>query len=411
MQTTNTLSKHAAKLELLAPAGNLVSLRAALNAGADAVYLGLTTFNMRAGAANFALDDLPAVRAACDAAGARAYLTLNTIIYPGERAGLNHLMDRAEPWIDAVICWDPAVISACRKRGIPFHISTQASVANPEAAQFYRDLGAERIVLARENTLEDIRTIRQETDIVVEAFAHGAMCVSQSGRCFLSQFASGHSANRGECLQNCRREYEIRDLDDNGLSYRIGSNYILSAKDLCTLPILDQLIEAGVSSFKIEGRSKSARYVGTVVSCYRTALDAAGNGALSAALKNKLVAALRTVYNRDFSTGFYLGRPIADFAAGGGSQATRIKRNVGGVLNYYRTSAVVEIQVQDGHVSEGDTLVIEGPTTGSVEIQATGIRQHAASSRDPATPSITVACASRVRENDRVFKLVPREAN
>ncbi|MCX8147630.1 MAG: U32 family peptidase, partial [Candidatus Woesearchaeota archaeon] len=289
-----------AKPELLSPVFDLVSLRAAISAGADAVYFGLKGLNMRITAKNFELGQLKNIVKICHENNVKAYLTLNTIIYDEDMKKLEAMIKEAKKAkVDAVICWDPAVIMQARKitKGkIPLHISTQASVSNSEAARFYKKLGAKRIILARELNLKQIKDIKNKVNIEIECFVHGAMCVSMSGRCFMSQFVFGRSANRGDCLQPCRRSYIIKDKEE-GFELELGNNYVLSPMDLCTLPFIEKLIEAGIDAFKIEGRARSPEYVKVVTECYRKAIDAYFDKKLTPELKQELMNKLRTVYN------------------------------------------------------------------------------------------------------------------
>lgn len=403
-----TSSDPAVRPELLAPAGDFTCLRAAIQAGADAVYFGVGGLNMRATAQNFTVADLPEIGQICRGAGVRAYLAANTIVFAAEFPALRALLTAAVGHVDAVICWDPAVIGLCRELGLPIHISTQASVANATAAAFYRDLGACRVVPARECTLAEIRTIREEAGIEVETFVHGAMCVSYSGRCFLSQDVFGKSGNRGACLQPCRREYLVTEVED-GDQYILGQDYVMSARDLCTLPLLDELIEARIDSFKIEGRNRNPEYVATVVGCYRRAIDAYFAGTLDTALKEELVGLAEGVFNRTFSTGFYHGRPIAEFAGSRGNQAEYRKEAVGLVLNYYRRAQVVEILVQSNAFAVGDELLIQGPTTGVVRFRPEEIQIDGKPVNPAPRAAVTCRLAERVRIGDKVFVQVPRE--
>ena len=296
--------------ELLAPAGNWAMLRAAVDAGCDAVYFGLKILNMRATANNFEISELSKVVKFCHDNKIRAHLTLNIIIYEDELEKAELVVKEAKKAnIDAIICWDLSVIRLCKKHDVPFHISTQASISNSESAKFYADLGAERIILARECTLEQIKDLKSKVgNLPIETFIHGAMCVAVSGRCFMSQFSYCKSANKGDCIQPCRRSYKIID-EETGKEFSVENNYIMSAKDLCTMPILDKIVDAGISSLKIEGRAKAPEYVKTVVSCYRKAIDAIGNDTFTEDLKLKLYNELKISFNRDFSFGFYLGNP------------------------------------------------------------------------------------------------------
>ncbi len=264
--------------ELIAPAGDRTSLLAALQAGADAIYFGAEGYNMRAASKSFGTDDFPDIAALCGRHGAKAYLALNTLICDRELDTVDDMVKAAsEKGLDAVICWDQAVVDACRRNGMPFHLSTQASVSNYAAVRHYASLGANMIVLARELTLEQVEaitaSIREDgLDLRIECFVHGAMCMAVSGRCFLSQDLFGRSANRGACMQPCRRRYRIVDPDD-GKELTLDADTVMSPKDLCTLPFIDKLLAAGISGFKIEGRNRSPEYVGTTTACYRKALD------------------------------------------------------------------------------------------------------------------------------------------
>lgn len=392
-----------AKPELLAPAGDFICLQAAIQGGADAVFFGVGDLNMRAGSArNFTADDLPEIRTRTNEAGMKAYLTLNTMLLPDELANAERLLDAAAGQVDAVIVWDPAVIARCWAKGIPFHISTQASVANPDTAAFYRDLGARRIVLARECSLPDIRKIRQDAGVAVEVFVHGAMCVSVSGRCFLSQDVFGASGNRGKCLQNCRRNYVIKDCED-GTELELGEDYVLSAKDLCTLPFLDLILDAGVDALKIEGRGRNPEYVQTVCRAYRTAIDAWRAGGLTQELKDRLVDDVGAVFHRGFSSGFYMGVPVNEFSRTYGGTATARKDLVGIVENHYPKAKAVSIRVQSHTFSIGDTLMIQGPTTGVVTFPVTGIREEEQPLQTAPRGLVTVPLTEKVRLHDRVY--------
>jgi len=394
--------------ELLAPAGDMICLQAALDAGANAVYLGLDRLNMRRAAArNFTLEGVAEAGARCRARGVRSYLTLNSIVYEDEQGDVETLLAAVRPHIDAVIVADWAVIDACRRLGIPFHVSTQMSVSNSAAARALRALGARRIVLARECTLDEVRRIAATAGVECEVFVHGAMCVAVSGRCLLSHAAYGFSGNRGECRQPCRRRYEIREIDGEDATFRVGDGYVLSPRDLCSLPFLDELLAAGLTAFKIEGRTRSPEFVHTVVSAYRRGLDAAAAGVLTPALKDELVGLCRRVYNREFSVGHYFGRPVAgDFTSGENNAATCRKQYVGLVRNYYRTAQAVQIEVVDEAFSVGDTLSIQGPTTGVVSIAATELRrEHETPLRAERGTWVTIPCPARVRPHDRVYAI------
>ncbi|MBN2344544.1 MAG: U32 family peptidase [Deltaproteobacteria bacterium] len=395
------------KPELIAPAGDFVSLQAAIQSGADAVYFGVEQLNMRRAATNFSLEELSEVVGRCRANGVRCYLTLNTIIFSGEVNDVNRILDAVRGKVDGVICWDPAVIHACGERQIPIHISTQASVSNPAAAKMYAQLGATRVVPARECTLEELRLIKSESRMALEVFVHGAMCVSVSGRCYLSDLTCGKSGNRGECQQNCRREYRITDLQE-GHEFVLDNRYVMSAKDLCTLPFIEALCDAGVDAFKIEGRGRNPDYVRTVVRVYREAVDAWAQGALTDDKKAALLAELKRVYNRTFCDGFYWGRPISEFVDAYGGQATLKKDYVGMVTNYYRKAQVAEVNVRDNTFSVGAMLSVQGNKTGVVNFTPTEIRQHDVIVSQAARGIVTMPLGERVRVGDKVYRMTEK---
>lgn len=346
------------KYELLAPAGGFPQLVAAVNAGADAIYFGLKEFSMRQNAKNFEIKDLKKINEICGKK-VKKYVTMNIIVYDSEIEKLEKTLKKIKGKVDAVICWDLSVIQLCKKIGIPFHISTQASISNAQAAKFYKDLGAERIVLARELSLKDIKEIGKKTKIEMEAFVHGAMCVAISGRCFMSQDLYGRSANRGMCTQVCRRSYTVKDSE--GRELKLEGNTVMSAKDLCALPFIQKLKDAGIISFKIEGRNRDARYVDVVVRAYRRAID---NNLSPAQVKEELEK-LGEVYTKGFSSGFYLGVPTADdFSNVEHSIATKKKVYSGKVLHYYSKQKVGEVLIQSEELKVGDKISVIGNTTG-----------------------------------------------
>lgn len=356
------------KPELMAPAGDWTMIRTAVKAGADAVYFGVDKLNMRAKAKNFTLDDLPTLSEFCKKNNVLTYLTLNTIVFEEEISEAEEIISAAkEAEIDRVICSDLAVTELCNKHNMPFCISTQSSVSNSLAASVYKKLGAERIVLARECSLEEIKKIRANTNLEIEAFVHGAMCIAVSGRCFMSHHLFDQSANRGECVQPCRREYEVFD-NASGKSILVGEDYVLSPNDLCTIEFIDKLIEAGIDSFKIEGRKRSPEYVSTVVSSYRRAIDLYFENKLTDEIKSELVDRLKTVYNRGFSSGFYFSKPsFDDYSNIHGSKATTRKIYVGKVLNYFKDPKAAHILIESGEIKKSDELLIIGDTTGVIE--------------------------------------------
>lgn len=343
-------------IELLAPAGNFKCLITAINAGCNAVYFGLQDFNMRARAKNFKVSDLKEIKEICEKNKIKMYLTLNTIIYDNELKKAETIIKKAKDYVDAIICSDISVMLLCKKHKVPFHISTQCSVSNSETAKYYKKLGAERIVLARELNLKQIKKISKI--VPVEIFVHGAMCVAVSGRCFTSQFLFNQSANRGKCLQSCRRPYTIKDSQGNSL--RITNSHILSAKDLCTLPLIEKLKKAGISSFKIEGRNREPEYIDTVVRSYRKAID---NKLTKEEVKQEMTE-LKKVYNKGFSSGFLIKTPTSDdFSDIEHSKAIQSKKFVGKITHYYDKLGVGLLKINTGSLKIGDNLLISGKTT------------------------------------------------
>ncbi len=415
-----TISKNK-KPEIMAPAGDWISLRAAIDAGCNAVYFGVKGMNMRAGAKNFSIAEFKKIVKFCHDNNTKAYLALNTIVYEKEIPNIKNLITKAKAaGIDAVICWDFAVIREAKRQKIPIFISTQMSVSNSESIIFFhQNFGIKRFVLARECSIDDIKRIRKELkkelksksdDIEIEVFAHGAMCVSISGRCFLSQFQFGKSANRGECIQPCRREYKITDIEEKH-SFILGNNYILSPKDLCTLPFIEKLIQAGVDSFKIEGRNRSPEYVKAVTSAYRKAVDyyiennkRKGFKEDFKRLKKDLIIELKAVYNRGFSSGFFLGKPIDQWTDSYGSKATTKKEYVGIVKNYYKRQGVAEIKVESNEFRKGDTIMFQGPTTGVFSQTVDSIELHNKKVNNAVKGKpIAVKAEKLVRVNDKVY--------
>ncbi len=346
------------KYELLAPAGDFSMLSAAVNAGANAVYFGLKEFSMRAAAKNFTIKDLDEIEKICKPKKVKRYLTLNTIIYDKELKKVEETIKKVKGKIDAIICWDLSVVNFCRKYKIPFIISTQASVSNSESAKFYKSLGAKQIVLARELNLKQIKEISKV--VKVECFIHGAMCVSISGRCFTSQFLSCKSANRGECLQPCRRKYFVRDEEGNEL--KVENSQVFSAKDLCTLPFIEKMKKAGITSFKIEGRNRDARYVDTVVRIYKKALDKK----LTEKEIDSGLEELNKIYNKGYSSGFYLKMPTADdFSRIQSNASVERKHFVGKVIHYFDKAEVAAVKLVS-ELKTGENISIIGNTTGIV---------------------------------------------
>lgn len=395
--------------EILAPAGDMTMLQAVLDAGCDAVYLGLDRFNMRRMATrNFTAETLPEASQRCRSRNVRCYLTLNSILFENELDECREVLQFVKPFIDAVIVADWAAIGICRELEIPFHISTQMSCSNSATALFLKAQGAQRIVLARECTLEEVAQIAQSAAIPVEVFVHGAVCLAVSGRCLLSHDAYGYSANRGECRQPCRRFFtitEVREGENADARFRVGAHTVLSARDLCSLPFVDRLMAAGVAAFKIEGRARNPEYGATVVAAYRRAVEAVLDGAFTAALADELVEMCATVYHRPFGTGLFHGRPGKDqFANTDENQATMRKLHTGVVLNYYSKAQAVQIQIQDQPVAIGDTVAIHGPKTGIVKLTISEMRRDEERCvRAEKGTWVTLPCQERVRAGDKVF--------
>ncbi len=415
------------KPELMAPAGDLISLRSALEAGADAVYFGITEMNMRAAAKNFEVEDLPEIASICKQYNAKAYLALNTIIFDEELEKAENLVKQAaKAGIKYVICWDFAVIEMVLKYGLQPCLSTQMSVANSSSLAFlYKHFGIKRFVLARECTLEEIVSIKsslkaklgdEADNIEIEVFAHGAMCVSVSGRCFMSQLAFGCSANRGECRQPCRREYVIKDIRD-GKEFLIGQDYVMSPKDLCSMPFLDKVLECGVDSLKIEGRGRSHEYVKIVTECYRRFIDFycenKGKDNFEAEVKQlklELTSKLDSVFHRGFSDGFFFGRQIGEWSDGNGSKATMRKIHIGTVTNFFKKVCVAEIKINNRGFNTGETLMFIGNTTGVKELEVISIEIDGKPSNTASKGDVVgVKLNEQVRENDQVYMMVPVE--
>ena len=400
------------KPELMAPAGDWTMLRTAVNAGANAVYFGVDKLNMRAKAKTVTLKNLPGIVVFCKENNVKSYLTINTIVFEEEIPELEELIIAAKnAGVDKIICWDLSVAELCSQHDYPFCISTQGSVSNSLAASVYKKLGAVRIVLARECSLEEIIKIRLNTDLEIETFIHGAMCIAVSGRCFMSHHMFGQSANRGECVQPCRREFAVYD-SASGKSLIIGEDYVMSPNDLCTIEFIDKLIEAGIDSFKIEGRKRSPEYVAKTVSVYRRAIDLYFSqrdefpqGKLTDDIKKEMLGELKQVYNRGFSSGFYFDMPSSeDYANIHGSKATKRKEYLGKVLNYFQKVKIAHVLIESGSVKENNELLIIGETTGVVQVKLKGImRNDLLSDEAGRGDEITFAVNDLVRPRDKVY--------
>ena len=401
------------KPELLTPVQDFASLKIAIENGADAVYFGIRGFNMRANAKNFAQSDLPKIAKIAQKNKIKTYLAINTIIYEEELKKIETLLKKVRGAnINAIICWDHAIIKIAKKIGLEIHLSTQASVANSESAEFYRKLGVKRIVLARECSSEQIKKIKKKTKVEIEIFIHGAMCVSLSGRCFLSQFIYGKSANRGECIQPCRRKYLIKQID-GGKELEIGENYVLSPKDLCTMDFIDQLMDLGIDCFKIEGRNRSPEYVAITTKSYRTIIDFIYLAKKRdkkfkedlVKLKINLKRELRKVYNRGFGDGFFLGKPISQWTNSYGSQATKRKIHIGIVSHFYKKIGVAEIEIQaNKKIKIGDILMFQGDKTGIYKEKITSMEaKHKPIKTAKQGDKIAIKLSKSVKKKDQVY--------
>ena len=409
------------KPEILAPAGDFTCLQAAIDAGADAVYFGLGTFNMRArSGVNFKVEDLPEIARRCGNR-VRRYLTLNAIMFEGEMEEVEKTIVAAKPYVDAFIVSDWGVISLCRKHGARFHVSTQMSTSNSAAVKFLAEQGAERVVLARECTLKEVAEIVEKVEgVEIEAFVHGAQCVAESGRCFMSHNVFGKSACRGECNQPCRRKFIVKAVDlyedangnpvhESDTAFEVEPHTVLSARDLCSLKFVDKLMAAGIASFKIEGRARNANYVKTVTAAYRRAVDAVAEGTYTPELVAELTDDVKRVFHREFSEGLYFGRPGADqFADSEDSLATTVKRHIGIVIDYFLKAGIAQVKVQDHELAVGDEIQIHGPTTGVIEMTAGELRRDEEIVQSCGKGEWVTLKTPRCRVGDKVFYVEKR---
>jgi putative protease len=412
----NTVSQ----FELMAPAGSYASLSAAIRAGANSVYFGVDKLNMRSRAASpFTLGDLKRIARICRWCGVKSYLALNVVVYDDELETMREICAAAKAaGLDAVIASDMAAIEYAHAIGLEVHISVQANVSNIAAVQFYARY-ADVIVLARELSLEQITAIANainEHDIrgpkgervQIELFAHGALCVAISGKCYMSLGCYDQSANRGSCFQNCRRAYRLTDVE-TGDELEVQNRYIMSPKDLCTLPHLDKLAAAGVSVYKLEGRARTAQYVSTVTKAYRAGLDAVEAGTFTPENFQPLEAGLAEVFNRGFwDGGYYCGDKMGDWAASGHSQATHKRVELGPVTNYFAKIGVVEFKLWQQELRPDCEILVEGPTTGAVQTHVDALRVNGRPA-DCAVKNdmVTLAIPAKVRRQDKVFLLQP----
>lgn len=405
-------------VEIMSPAGSYESLMAAINAGAGSIYFGVGALNMRSrSAANFTLDDLQQITDICREHNVKSYLTVNTIVYNDEIQKAHDLLDAAKRCqVTAIIASDMAVIQYARQIGLEIHLSTQCNVTNVEAVRYYAQF-ADVVVLGRECNLRNVadicQTIREQNVtgprgelVKIEMFVHGALCMAVSGKCYLSLDNFNYPANRGACIQPCRRAYKVQDAE-NELELLVDNKYIMSPKDLCTIGFLDKIIKAGVSILKIEGRGRSAEYVKIVTQCYHEALHAIESGSFSKELVDQWTNRLRSVYNRDFWDGYYLGRKMGEWSERYGSQATRIKQHVGKITNYFANISVAEICMEEESLAIGEELLVIGPTTGVYEDTVSEIRVDLKPvERVEKGVYCSIPVKSLVRRGDQVYKWV-----
>lgn len=406
------------QIEVLSPAGSFESMQAAINAGADAIYFGVEQLNMRTRSSNsFEISDLAEIKKICQANGIKCYITLNTVMYEHDMQLLFSILQEVKKQgIDAVIAADFAVIQYCQQLQIPLHVSTQANVSNIESVQFFAQF-ADVVVLARELTLKQVEHISKEIKrrnirgisgelIKIELFVHGALCMAISGKCYLSLHTQNAAANRGACIQNCRRSYTVKDTETEE-ELVIDNEYIMSPKDLCTVDILDQLINSGVDVLKIEGRSKGADYVHEVTACYREAVDAVLENTYTEEKKKDWLERLSKVYNRGFWEGYYLGRKLGEWTTSPGSIAEERKIYLGKATNYYPRIKVGEFLVEANNIKEGDELMIIGPAIGMAkETMTTLIVNGEKAEQATKGDKITFPFPSKLTGQDKLYKIV-----
>lgn len=403
--------------EIMAPVGSRESLQAAIQAGADSVYFGIERLNMRAhSASTFTIDDLREIAAMCHEHGMKSYLTVNTIIYGEDIPLMHEIIDAAhEAGISAVIASDVAVMTYCRRVGQEVHLSTQLNISNIEALKFYAQF-ADVVVLARELNMEQVAEIFRQVEeenicgpsgrqIRIEMFCHGALCMAISGKCYLSLANAGRSANRGECVQICRRSYLVTDRE-TGNELEIDNKYVMSPKDLKTVRFIDRLMKSGVRVFKIEGRARGPEYVYTVVKCYKEAIDSVLDGTFTEEKKDDWDKRLATVFNRGFWDGYYQGQLMGEWNKNYGSCATERKVYIGRGVKYFSKLGVAEFTVDAADFKLGDKLLITGPTTGVMYLDATEIRLELEPvDYAPKGTHVSIPVPGKIRQSDKLFKL------
>ena len=409
--------------EIMAPVGSRESLAAAINAGADSVYFGIGQLNLRSHSANhFTIDDLREIASICSEHGIKTYLTVNTIIYGEDIDTMHQIVDAAaEAGISAVIASDVAVMTYCRQRGVEVHLSTQLNISNIEALKFYAQF-ADVVVLARELNMEQVAEIYRQIEqqhvcgpsgqlVRIEMFCHGALCMAVSGKCYMSLHDANRSANRGQCVQICRRSYTVTD-NETGNQLEIDNKYIMSPKDLKTIRFMDRMMEAGVRVFKIEGRARGPEYVHTVVSCYKEAVSSVINGTFTEERKDEWDQRLATVFNRGFWDGYYQGQRLGEWNRHYGSNATERKVLVGKVIKYFSKLGVAEVAVEASEFGLGDKLLITGNATGALWLTADEIRYDLKPvERALQRQRVSIPVPEKVRPNDKLFRIEKVENN
>ena len=407
--------------EIMAPVGSRESLAAAIQAGANSIYFGIGQLNMRSHSANhFDINDLHEIAETCKAHGIKTYLTVNTIIYDEDMEAMRQIIDAAKAAeISAVIASDVAVMVYCREVGVEVHLSTQLNITNVESLKFYAQF-ADVTVLARELNMTQVKHIYDEITnqnicgpmgkpVRIEMFCHGALCMAVSGKCYMSLHEANRSANRGQCVQICRRSYTATD-NETGHQLEIDNKYLMSPKDLKTVRFIDKMIDAGVRVFKIEGRARGPEYVYTVVSCYREAIQAVLEGTFTEEKKDKWDERLATVFNRGFWDGYYQGQTMGEWNKNYGSLATEKKVLVGKVTKYFSKIGVAEISVEAASFKKGDKLLITGTTTGAMYLDAKEIRYDLDAVEEAEQGwRVSIPVPDKVRPNDKFFKLVKNQ--
>lgn len=401
----------------MAPVGSRESLAAAIQAGADSIYFGIGQLNMRSHSANhFTIDDLKEIAATCHEHGMKSYLTVNTIIYGEDLETMRQIIDAAhEAKVSAVIASDVAVMTYCRQVGVEVHLSTQLNISNIEALKFYAQF-ADVVVLARELNMDQVAEIYRQIEeqqvrgpkselVRIEMFCHGALCMAVSGKCYMSLQNTSRSANRGECMQLCRRSYTVTD-NETGCQLEIDNKYIMSPKDLKTIRFIDRMMKAGVRVFKIEGRARGPEYVYNVVKCYKEAIKAVLDGQFTEEKKDQWDERLASVFNRGFWDGYYQGQTIGEWNKNYGSNATERKIYVGRGVKYFSKLGVAEFTCEAHEFSVGDKLLITGPTTGVMYVTVSEIRLELAPVQTaPKGTHVSIPVPDKVRPSDKLFLL------